>query len=74
MIITTDHGTHLDIFTRLFADVQRTSAFSGDFSGDLVGFKGEQDVASFDLVTFFEVPFGDLTTGDGFAECGYFDV
>jgi len=70
----TDDVADDDIVAGLFGDAQRASGLGGDFSGHFVGFEREEDVADFDEVAVFEVPFGDLASGDGFAECGDFDV
>jgi hypothetical protein len=69
-----DHGADFDIGTFGEGDAQFAAGFGGDFRRDLVGLEREQDVAGLDVVAGFEVPFGDLAAGDGFAEGGDFDV
>jgi hypothetical protein len=68
-----DDIADFDILPFTFEDGQDAGGFGGDFGGDFIGLESEEDVAYFDSVTGFEVPFGDLTTCDGLAEGWDFD-
>jgi hypothetical protein len=70
-----DNAANADIVALLGADGgENTAAVSGDLSSDLVGLKRENHIADLDLVTDFNVPFGNLAAADGLTKGRDFDV
>jgi hypothetical protein len=53
--------------------LESAGGFGLEFSGDLIGVDGDDEVADLDGVAVIFVPCGDDGAGDGFAGVGDFD-
>ena len=62
---------HLGTFSDL--DLQDAGLQGRDLRGDLVGIKGEEKISHNDMVSFFFMPSGEDSGGDGFSDGRYCD-